>query len=197
MEMRDSACVGRVPGGDGDGDDDGFGENNDFGDDGEGDDALDPDSMLLVWIPAVVVQRACPGLVRAYMERRKKRRGRLGKGSKGKRVHGDGMPMMRKEAKGKAKWRPRKDEEEEDDETTLAKPIKPTKMTRDAKWKSRKDGYEDEEEITPVKPLKFSKTKHDNKWTPWGETTKETKSMGKWKLIKDEEEEEETTPETS
>ena len=90
-EMKDSAGGGWVGGGDddGDGDSDWFGEGEGGGEDEEREDdgthkttSVDPECMLRIWIPAVVVQQACPELVRAYVERKEEKAAK--KAGKGK-----------------------------------------------------------------------------------------------------------------
>ena len=82
--------------------------------------APDPDSKLRVWMPAVMVQYACPRLTTSYMERKTVKEEKKGaKSKKGKKVRQEG---------------------DEGDESTPVKPVKPVKpkMTKNNSKKAAK-----------------------------------------------------------
>ena len=156
----------------------------------------DPDSKLRLWMPAVVVQYAYPGLVRDYVERQAKK-GQKGKATKGKGRREKRQPEEDEEAesppakpfriekvKTKGKGRREKEQsEEEEEEEWPAKPFKfKTVKTTKGKGRPEKEQTEEEEESPPEKHLKF-------------ETVKATKGKGRRKKEQTEEEEEESPPE--
>ena len=161
----------------------------------------DPDSKLRLWMPAVVVQYAYPGLVRDYVERQAK------KGQKGKATKGKGRREKNQDEEDEEKESPpaktfrfekvktigkgrrekeqiEEGEEEKEEESPPAKPFK-FKTVKTTKGKGRREKEqteEDEEESPPERPLKFK-------------TVKATKGKGRREEEQTEEEEEESPPE--